>query len=77
MDVRIGISQTPKELEIELDEERTRDEVLAKLAEDLASEGVMTLTDKNGKTILVPVAKVAYVEVGAATAGRRVGFGNS
>lgn len=77
MDVRIGISQTPKELEIELDEDRTRAEILEKVTEDLAGDGVMTLTDKHGKTILVPVAKIAYVEVGAATASRRVGFGNS
>jgi hypothetical protein len=77
VDVRIGISQTPKELEIELDEDRTRAEILEKLSEDLATDGVMTLTDKHGKTILVPVKKIAYVEVGASTAGRRVGFGNS
>jgi hypothetical protein len=50
---------------------------LEKVTEDLAGDGVMTLTDKHGKTILVPVAKIAYVEVGAATASRRVGFGNS
>jgi hypothetical protein len=77
VDVRIGISQTPKELEIELDEDRTRAEILAQLTEELATDGVLTLTDKHGKTVLVPVKKIAYVEVGIATAGRRVGFGNA
>ncbi len=77
MDVRIGISQTPKELEVELGDEILREDVLAQVTAELAGDGVLTLTDKRGKTIVVPVAKVAYVEVGASTEGRRVGFGNS
>lgn len=75
MDVRIGITQTPKELEVELADDADRDEVLVSITEQMAGEGVVTLTDRRGKTVIVPVAKVAYVEVGAATTQRRVGFG--
>ena len=38
-------------------------------------DGVLWLTDRKGRRIGVPVVKVAYVEVGAPSPERRVGFG--
>ncbi|MBV9664879.1 MAG: DUF3107 family protein, partial [Actinobacteria bacterium] len=32
------------------------------------------LTDKRGRTVAVPTAKVAYIEIGSPTDERRVGF---
>lgn len=93
MDVRIGIYQTPKELEVELGEGVDREKVLADIEAALgggdgagggggrgkgSSEGpggVLWLTDRRGRRVGVPVAKIAYVEVGAPTNERRVGFG--
>lgn len=76
MDVRIGIVQSAKELEVELGDEVDRDEVLAGIESSLGrDEGVLWLTDRKGRRVAVPVAKVAYVEVGAPTHERRVGFG--
>ncbi|HLI15019.1 MAG TPA: DUF3107 domain-containing protein [Acidimicrobiales bacterium] len=76
MDVRIGIIQTPKELDVELGDSVAREEVLASIEAALAEpEGVLWLTDRRGRRVGVPVAKVAYVEVGAASDERRVGFG--
>jgi len=77
VDVRIGIFQTPKELEVELAEDTDRDKVLADIEEALhgAEDGVLWLTDRRGRRVAVPVAKVAYVEVGAPSHERRVGFG--
>ena len=76
MDVRIGIVQSVKELEVELGEDAERDAVIAEIEESLGkSEGVLWLTDRKGRRVAVPVAKVAYVEVGAPTHERRVGFG--
>jgi hypothetical protein len=76
MDVRIGIVQTPKELEVELGDDADRDQVLADIEGALKSEeGVLWLTDRRGRRVAVPVAKVAYVEVGAPANERRVGFG--
>ena len=75
VDVRIGITQTPKELEVELADDTDRDALLAQIAEQMEGEGTLTLTDRRGKTVLVPVAKGAYVEVGASATARRVGFG--
>ena len=67
MDVRIGIVQTPKELEVELGDDADHDKVLADIEAALGrDEGVLWLTDRRGRRVAVPVAKVAYVEVGAA-----------
>lgn len=76
MDVRIGIIQTPKELEIELAEGTDREQVLQQVEAALAApDGVLWLTDRHGRQVAVPAAKVAYVELGAQSDGRRVGFG--
>ena len=75
MDVRIGIVQTPKELEVELADDADRDKVLADIESALGGgEGVLWLTDRRGRRVAVPVAKVAYVEVGAPANERRVGL---
>jgi hypothetical protein len=78
VDVRIGITQSPKEVEIELADDADRDAVLADIEKALdGGEGVLWLTDRRGRRVAVPTAKVAYVEVGAPTNERRVGFGAS
>ncbi len=76
VDVRIGIIQSPKELEVELKDDADRDKVVADIEKLLKTgDGVLWLTDRKGRKVGVPVAKVAYIEVGAPTAERRVGFG--
>ena len=75
MDVRIGIVQTVKELEVELAEDADREAVMAEIESALSTESVLWLTDKKGRRVAVPAAKVAYVEVGAPSSDRRVGFG--
>src|SRR5579875_635286 len=75
VDVRIGIVQTAKELEVELAEDVDRDKLLREIEAALADDAVLWLTDRRGRRVGVPVAKVAYVEVGAPSPDRRVGFG--
>ncbi|HXX90354.1 MAG TPA: DUF3107 domain-containing protein [Acidimicrobiales bacterium] len=76
MDVRIGIARSVKELEVEMGDDADRDAVIADINEALSNTtGVLWLTDRKGRRVGVPVAAVAYVEVGAPTAERRVGFG--
>ena len=78
MDVRIGIVQSMKELDIELPEGSDRDKVLADIETALAGEGsILWLTDRKGRQVGVPVGKVAYVEVDPPSTDRRVGFGIS
>ena len=76
MDVRIGITQTPKELEVEMSDDTDRDKVVEEIEKLLKTgDGVLWLTDRKGRRVGVPVVKVAYVEVGAPASERRVGFG--
>ena len=75
MDVRIGIVQTVKELEVELADDADRDAVMADIDKALGGDGVLWRTDKKGRRVGVPSSKVAYVEIGAPTSERRVGFG--
>jgi hypothetical protein len=74
MDVRIGVTQTPKEIELDMNEEP--DAVAKTVEKALASgDGILWLTDRKGRRVGVPSAKVAYVEIGASSEERRVGFG--
>jgi hypothetical protein len=76
VDVRIGITQTPKEIEVEMPNDVERDQVMADIEKLLETgDGVLWLTDRKGRRVGVPVVKIAYVEVGAPTSERRVGFG--
>lgn len=75
MDVRIGITQSPKELDLELDPATSREAVLEQINKALAdADGVLWLTDRRGRQVGVPTARVAYIEIGAEE-DRRVGFG--
>jgi hypothetical protein len=76
VDVRIGITQAPREIEVELTESISADELVAEV--DAAVErasGMLWLTDKRGRRIGIPAAKLAYIELDTATETRRVGFG--
>ena len=76
MDVRIGIVQSMKELEVVLPEDSDRTKVVTEIESTLGkADGVLQLTDRRGRLVVVPVGRVAYVEVGAPEAERRVGFG--
>jgi hypothetical protein len=76
VDVRIGIVQSMKEIEVVLPEDSDRGQLITEIESSLAKpEGVLQLTDRRGRLVVVPVGRVAYVEVGAPEAERRVGFG--
>ena len=74
MDIRIGIVQSMRELDVELSDDTDRDELVAEIEAVLASDGVLWLTDRKGRRVGVPASRMAFVEVGVAT-GRSVGFG--
>ena len=72
MEVKIGVSDSPRELVFR--SSQTQDEV-EKLVSTALAKGsdVLSLSDEKGRKFLVPTAKIAYVEIGAADV-RRVGF---
>ncbi|MGC8626197.1 MAG: DUF3107 domain-containing protein [Acidimicrobiales bacterium] len=76
VDVRIGVTQAPREIEVELAEGTNPDELVAEIDKAIAQgNGVLWLTDKRGRRVGVPVAKLAYLELDTAADARRVGFG--
>jgi Protein of unknown function (DUF3107) len=78
VDVRIGISQHPREIEVELAEGSDADELVARVEAAVGkSSGMLWLTDKRGRRVGVPSEKLAYVELDSTSETRRVGFGAS
>ncbi len=77
MDIRIGVTQATREIAVEVDDDAKVRQAL-KAAVELAMKGeidTLWITDKKGRDIAVPAAKIAYVEIGSADADRRIGFG--
>ena len=76
MDVRIGVINNPREVDVELGDDTDRETLKQQIAEALADgENVLWLTDRRGRDIAVPTAKIAYIEIGSSEAERRIGFG--
>ncbi len=72
MEVKIGVQNATRELVLDSSDKAADVEkaVTKALADD---DGILTLTDSKGRTVLIPVSKLAYVEIGTASAGT-VGF---
>ena len=75
MDVRIGLTQTPKELEVQLDDGADAADLRTQVDKALADGSTLWLTDRRGRQVGVPAAKLAYVEIGSPDDSRRIGFG--
>ena len=73
MEVKIGVQYAVRELVLE--SAQSTEEVMSAVTEALATEtGVLSLVDEKGRRVVVPVSKLAYVEI-AESEQRRVGFG--
>ena len=77
MDIRIGIVQSMKELEVELPEDADREQIMKEVDAALGSDQILWLTDRKGRRVGVPAARIAYVEFATSSSERVVGFGNS
>lgn len=75
MDVRIGLTQTPKELEVQLDDDADAADLRKRVDKVLADGSTLWLTDRRGRQVGVPAEKLAYVEIGSPDDARRIGFG--
>jgi hypothetical protein len=77
VDVRIGVTQAPREISLEMAEDADYAALKALVEAALADDDkVLWLTDKRGRQIAVPAKKIAYVELGAPEGDRRIGFGS-
>jgi hypothetical protein len=72
MEVRIGIRENGRDLSFESasSSKELTDQIISAISSGAA---LVELADDKGKTILVPVSAIAYVEIGV-DQSRRVGF---
>ena len=75
MEIRIGVTYSPKEIEIDLADDVAGDALVEQITASVGDETAMLwLTDRKGRRVGVSTAKLAYVEIGAPRGDRRVGF---
>ena len=73
MEVRIGVQNTSREVVIESSDSV---ENITKAVDAALNTGVaVSLTDEKGRTVVVPAASIAYIDIAAADS-RKVGFGS-
>ncbi|MGB7961674.1 MAG: DUF3107 domain-containing protein [Propionicimonas sp.] len=72
MEIKVGIQHVAREVMVE--SEATAAEIQTDLIKALADESILTLVDAKGRTVLIPAAKIAYVDLGQEHV-RAVGFG--
>jgi hypothetical protein len=76
MIVRIGVSDSPKDIEIDMadgtDAAAVRSDAEAAVA---AGAGMLWLTDRHGRQVGVPAVRIAYVDLGTSDSAPRIGFG--
>lgn len=71
MEVKIGIQQAAREIVVDVPDSA---EAVEKVVTDaITGSGVIALTDTKGRRVVVPAAKLAYVEIGRDVVGQ-VGF---
>ena len=76
MDVRIGLIQNAKELEVQLDDDADAGALRKQVEGVIKDGGTLWLTDRKGRQVGVAAEKLAYVEIGSPEDGRRIGFGS-
>jgi hypothetical protein len=76
VDVRIGVTYSAKELDVEVPDGTSAEDLRKQIESALADDdNVLWLTDRKGRQVGVPASKVAYVEIGSPHEERRIGFG--
>jgi hypothetical protein len=75
VDVRIGVTYSPKELELELGDDADSETLKGEIDTALGGKGALWMTDRRGRQVAVPVDKIAYVEIGSPDDAHRIGFG--
>ena len=75
MDIRIGVTDNPRDLTLVLADDADRDTVKAAVEAALAgTSATLWLTDAKGREVAVASSRLAYVEIGPEGANP-IGFG--
>ncbi len=75
MDIRIGVTYTPKEIALEAADDITAESLKSDVDAALDGGKTLWLTDKKGRQVGIPADKIAYVEIGNEDSNRPIGFG--
>lgn len=76
MEVRIGITNAPREVVVDMADDDGVESVKATIdAAVNAASGLAWLTDRKGRQIGFPANQVAFVEIGLPGDQDRIGFG--
>ena len=76
MQVRIGVTHIPREIEVELPDYADPEAVKSSVEQMLANgSGMLWLTDRKGLQLGVVVEKLAYIDLGTGADHARIGFG--
>jgi hypothetical protein len=73
VEVKIGVQYAPRELVLESNQSPAEVEAAVTDAIDGGDKGVLSLVDDKGRRVIVPIGKIAYVEIAEASP-RPVGF---
>jgi len=75
MDIRIGIVDSAREIEVELDEGVDQKEFCTQIETAMAgNDALYWLTDRKGRMVGIPLSRLAYIEVAPDHNLRKVGF---
>ena len=76
MEVKLGVTYSPKELVVEVDQ--SADDVTSLVEEAVAGKSrVLWRSDTKGRRVGVPTEKLAYIELGEEHPAKRVGFSSA
>lgn len=76
MQIRIGVTHIPREIEVEMPDETDPSTVKESVEQAVSNgAGFLWLTDRKGHQVGVAVEKLAYIDLGTGTDHGRIGFG--
>jgi hypothetical protein len=75
VDVRIGLSNTPREVALELDDDTDTAKLKAKIEAAVTKGGMVGLEDRKGRQVGLVAEKVSYIDLGTKSDKGRIGFG--
>jgi hypothetical protein len=77
LDIRIGVTQSVKEVVVELDDDTDTAALKSQVEKAMGDDdAVLWLTDKKGREVAVLGEKISYVEIGVPKTDSAVGFGS-
>jgi hypothetical protein len=76
VDVRIGLTNTPREVELELADDTDADALKASIGSAISEgSGLVWLVDRKGRNVGIAAEKIAYIDLGIGSDKGRIGFG--